>query len=237
MAKLLTLALAETTRQDTGYEIIAKNIDDDSWVIIPALSNEHMFINNKSQWDVLAITEADISPLYGNRSGVYEVLTNQYYPQLIKEPVVNNLEKIEILKKYSNDSIKTINSSKEWVGLLEAPIITDIIFRKKNNEYDVNYKKTFFWECRIDFIDKNNDTWKYGDKQGIACKDKRFKSYWKELMNKRDWEFQEKKEKWLKYIEENVTYLLIEFIPNDYYGNIAMISGIYSIKDIEGENE
>ena len=150
---------------------------------------------------------------------------------MIKEPINDNKDRIKLLDKISSDLVSEIDNSTEWVGILKKPIIKDIIFRPKlddGNGYTLN--KTFFWECRIDFLDNNMKNWSYGNKVGLACKDKRFKSYWRDLMLSREEKYNECKEKWIKYMQENDVYLLIEFIPNNTYGTIAMVSGVFCIK-------
>lgn len=234
MADLLVVSLTETTRQDDGYEIIAKNLEDNSWVIIPSMPESMMFNEEgKSQWDILAVTRADIKlRLFEQRSGIYDVVIDAFFPKMIKEPIIDNTKRIEILDELSTMNLNDITNSNEWVGLLKNPLISDIIFRKrKENEYSYNENKPFFWECRIDFNDTSGNGLRYGHNVGTVCKDLRFKSYWKDIKNKRGNLYGECKEKWIDYMMSNNTYFIIEYIPNKYYGSIGMISGIVCISN------
>ncbi|HDR6217362.1 hypothetical protein [Bacillus cereus] len=234
MAKLLVLSLAETTRQDDGYAVIARNIEkqESGWVIIPSLPEHQLNIDGKNQWDIFAVTEADIKiDISANRNEVYKVDTSSHLPSMIKNPLTNNVHRNKLLEYLSTDKISELNG--HWVGILKDCVIDDIIFRKKPHEINLDQRKTFYWECRIVFSDSVGNSWHYNTAPGVACKDMRFKAYWKDLfLTNRD-VFEEKKEKWINYMRLNHTYLLIEFIPNDYYGTIAMVSGVFCIKNEE----
>ena len=56
LAKLLVLSLAETTSdKEKGYAVIARNLDNNSWVIIPTLSKKLFKIDGKYVWDIFAV--------------------------------------------------------------------------------------------------------------------------------------------------------------------------------------
>lgn len=235
MARLLVLALAETTRNPaTGYQVIARNLDDNSWVIIPTLPKKLLFNSGKVAWDIFGVTEADITPKpYENRSGVYEVSTNTYIPKIIAPPIIDNNERNKMLYSLSDDNKQSLEASSEWVGLLRDSKIVDLKFRQRHaDRSDFNPRQTFYWECRIDFEDKYGSSWGYRTTDsGVACKDMRFKAYWRDIcLSERN--PREKKIKWLKYMQDNPTYLLIEFLPKPPGGSgyTAMISGVLSIK-------
>ncbi|EMN7731559.1 hypothetical protein WB980_004971 [Bacillus cereus] len=232
MTKLLVLSLAETTRGKDGYAVIAKNIEEKEkeWVIIPSLPGDLLSISGENQWDIFAITEADIqNNLFANRNQVYNVNIDSYLPSMVKTPFVDNNDRKEILEFFSSNSISELTG--QWVGILKDCVIDDIIFREKAHEHDFKSNETFYWECRIVFRDIHGKSWRYNVAPGVACKDMRFKAYWKDLFLTNRELFEEKKQKWLNYMRINHTYLLIEFIPNDYYGTIAMVSGVFCIKD------
>ncbi|KKM12195.1 hypothetical protein SY88_04965 [Clostridiales bacterium PH28_bin88] len=234
MAKLLVLSLAETTRHfDTGYEVIARNLDDNSWVIIPSLPKNLLIINGRAAWDIFGTTEADIKVnISANRSGVYEVDTKNYYPNMIQPPIKENSERDGVLYGISSESVQELSSSPEWVGLLREPAIKDIIFEERYADAPgYNPQQTFYWECRLEFNDKHGNQWRYNKGPGVACKDMRFKAYWLDIVTHRKEQFRECKEKWINYMQTNTTYLLIEFIPNPYYSHISMVSGILCIKN------
>lgn len=230
MAKILVLSLTETTRQIDGYEVIGLNLDNNSWVIIPKLPSKLLKNNGQIAWDIFGVTEADIivDP-YSRRSQIYEVITYDYLPSMIHQPITDNKKRIKLLESISSNSVNELEASSNWVGLIKDCNITDIIFREKNGEVQPNLDRTFYWECRISFTDKSGKCWNY-KAPGIACKDMRFKAYWKDLFNRDSSYFEKSKLKWLDYLRENQSYLLIEFIPNEYYGTIAMVSGIFCIK-------
>ncbi|MGE7683905.1 hypothetical protein [Peribacillus simplex] len=234
MAKLLVLSLAETTRQVNGYAVIARNIEnqDSGWVIIPSLPEQQLNIDGKNQWDIFAVTEADLEIDYSaNRNEVYNVKTISYLPSMIKKSITDNVNRNKLLEYLSCDTIPELSG--HWVGILKDCIIDDIIFRKKSHENNLDPRQTFYWECRIVFSDSVGNRWQYNIAPGVACKDMRFKAYWKDLfLTNRD-AFEEKKEKWINYMRKNHSYLLIEFIPNDFYGTIAMVSGVFCIKNEE----
>jgi hypothetical protein len=231
MAKLLVLSLTETTREKDGYEVIAINIEDKSWIIIPKLPRSLLVRNGEIAWDIFGVTEADIkvNP-YSRRSQVFEVITDNYLPKMVNEPIVDNKRRMELLESIASTSVNELDSNSNWVGLLKDCDITEILFREKPGIVNPNKKRTFYWECRINFTDVNGDCWSYNTAPGIACKDMRFKAYWKDLFNRDSTLFEAKKLKWLDYLKLNYSYLLIEFIPNEYYGTIAMVSGIFCIK-------
>lgn len=230
MAKILVLSLTETTRQIDGYEIIGINLDDSGWVIIPKLPSSLLRNNGQIAWDIFGVTEADIIvDASSNRSQVYKVNTSNYLPSLIHSPITDNKKRIGLLESISSNSVNELKNTRNWVGLLKNCNITDIIFREKNEE-QLNLNQTFYWECRIDFTDQGGDCWKY-KAPGIVCKDMRFKSYWKDFFNRDSTNFEKSKLKWLDYLKKNQSYLLIEFIPNEYHGTIAMVSGIFCIKE------
>lgn len=234
MADLLVVSLTETTRQNDGYEVIAKNLKDNSWVIIPSLPEDMMYSEDgKNEWDILAVTRADIKlRLFEQRSGIYDVVKDTFPPKMIKEPVIDNVKRREVLDKLATIDLNSIKDSNEWVGLLKNPIINNVIFRKrKENEHTYDINKSFFWECRMDFNDTFGNSIRYGSNIGTVCKDMRFKSYWKDVKNKRESSYKDCKEKWINYMITNNTYFIIEYIPNKYYGSIGMISGIICIGD------
>lgn len=232
MTKLLVLSLAETTRAKDGYAVIARNIEEreNGWVIIPSLQKDLLSINGKNEWDIFAVTEAEIrNDIFANRNQVYKVGTSSYLPSMVKNPVTDNIIRKNTLEFLSSNSISDLNG--QWVGILKDCIIDDIIFREKPHESNLNPSETFYWECRIVFSDRQGNRWQYNTAPGVACKDMRFKAYWKDLFLTNREGFIEKKEKWINYMRLNHTYLLIEFIPNDYYGTIAMVSGVFCIKN------
>ncbi|WP_411738432.1 hypothetical protein [Peribacillus sp. S4] len=235
MAKLLVLSLAETTRdKDRGYAVIARNLENNTWVIIPTLPKELFKIENEYAWDIFAVTEADIVRKIGNRDNVYEVNKENYLPYMIEPPLKSNKRKTEILEKISSNSILELQNNSEWVGILKNPTIEDLLFYKRNEEnpfYDIN--QTFFWECRLIFHDEEMYKWKYKAADGVAVKDMRFKSYWRDVILNRGELFDEKKDKWIDYMENNNTYLLVEFYPGTYMSSVAVLSGVLSINKKE----
>ncbi|MGG3927687.1 hypothetical protein ABET51_17115 [Metabacillus fastidiosus] len=232
MARLLVLSLAETNRRRDGYAIIARNIDDskNGWVIIPSLEESLMTINRENQWDIFAVTNSDIqrNP-FANRNQVYKVSKSEYLPTMIKSPITDNVLRNKILNSLSSKKISELSG--QWVGILKDCIIEDIIFKAKTNENNLVPNQTFYWECRILFSDSEGNSWDYNTVTGVVCKDMRFKAYWRDLFLTNREAFNEKKEKWINYMKQNHTYLLIEFIPHDYYGTIAMVSGVFCIKN------
>lgn len=230
MAKLFVLSLAETNRNDNGYEVIARNLEENSWVIIPSLPRDLMFVNGKAAWDIFGITEVDLRSTASNRGGIYEVDRRSSLPRLISEPIKDNTKRIELLDHLAVESVNELKESPFWVGILKGVDIKDIIFRERyteNDDYDSS--KTFFWECRLVFKDTYGQGWTYQTAPGVACKDMRFKAYWRDLFLQRRSNFHESKTKWLNHMNINQTYLLIEFIPNQHYGNIAVVSGVLCI--------
>lgn len=234
MARLLVFALSETTRQETGYEVIARDIDENKWVIIPALPTDQLIINGIAAWDIFAVTEADISPdPYSQRSGVYEVQTSQYLPRMINKPITDNEERNSILDKLAMSTIEELDSSPEWVGLLREVSIEDVIFREKPQPMvGYNLNRTFFWECRLLFHDKFGREWLFSTKQGTTCKDMRFKAYWKSIALRNGQSIEANKEKWIDYMQVNRTYLLVEYITSKYRRQIPVISGVLCIKQV-----
>lgn len=235
MARLLVLSLAETTSNPTsGYAVIARNLDSGGWVIIPTLPKKLLKIDGEYAWDIFAVTEADLKKIFEQRSDIYEVDTDNYLPKMISPPIKSNHERKRVLEELSNDTVTELSESSSWAGILRNPQISNLLFYKRKEDdpaYDENL--TFYWECRLDFADQNGTKWRYKTAPGVAVKDMRFKAYWKDLFQNRNDAFEESKEKWIEYMIENDTYLLIEFYPNSYYGQIAVISGVISIKNEE----
>ena len=237
MARLLVLALAETTRNpNTGYQVIARNLDDNSWVLIPTLPKNLLYNNGKIAWDIFGVTEVDIQVKpYAKRSGVFEVNSESYIPTMIIPPVSDTEERNKLLYNLSEDDAKSLESSSEWVGLLRDPYIHNLTFKTRyTDRSEFNPKFTFYWECRIEFEDVYGNAWSYRTTDpGVACKDMRFKAYWRDVCLNSPRMFEEKKVKWLKYMQDNPTYLLIEFLPKPPGGNgyTAMISGVLSIRN------
>lgn len=239
LAKLLVLSLAETTSdKEKGYAVIARNLDNNSWVIIPTLSKELFKINGKYVWDIFAITEADIVRKLENRDDVYEVISDNYVPYLIEPACKSNKKRKEILEELSLSSISDLQESPSWVGIIRNPRIEDLYFYKRMEERVLyNSKQTYYWECRLDFKDENGYYWKYKTAPGVAVKDMRFKAYWRDLMLSREETFTEKKTKWINYMQENDTYLLIEFYPSRYLNSVAVISGVLCINKKEARRD
>jgi len=235
LAKLLVLSLAETTSdKDNGYAVIARNLDNDSWVIIPTLPRELFRIDGKYVWDIFAITEADIIRRFDNRSNVYDVNQSNYLPYMVQPPYKSNTQRREFLESLSFDSTINLQNSSSWVGILKTSKINELFFYERKQDdllYDVN--QTFYWECRIDFTDEYGYQWRYKKAPGIAVKDMRFKAYWRDLMISRKELFSEKKQKWIEYMKENDTYFLIEFYPSSFLGSVAVISGVLCINKKE----
>ncbi|MCM3226324.1 hypothetical protein [Terribacillus saccharophilus] len=235
MAKLLVLSLAETTRdKDSGYAVIARNLDDESWVIIPTLPKELFLVEEEYAWDIFAITEADIVRKFDNRNEVYYVNQENYLPYMIEPPIKSNRRRKWLLDNLSTSSIEELQNNSSWVGIIRNPQIDDLMFSERKQDtfgYDIN--QTFYWECRLDFHDEFNFKWNYRTAPGVAVKDMRFKAYWRDVMISRRDYFLEKKIKWISYMQENDTYLLVEFYPNDFLGSVAVISGVISINKRE----
>lgn len=233
MARLLVLSLAETTsHKESGYAVIARNLDENKWVIIPSLSKNLLIIDNKHQWDIFAITQVELKRRFDTRSDIYDVDIFNYMPYMLNKPITNNDERKKILDELSSDNIKDIVESSSWAGILKEPSIETMIFEKRkitNSNYDP--KQTFFWECRLSFSDHAGYRWQYKKAAGVAVKDMRFKAYWRDLFLKRPDEYDDKKEKWLEYMRKNRTYLLVEFYPSDFLGVVAVVSGIISLNE------
>lgn len=237
MTKLLVLSLAETTSSPDGYAIIAKDIEKGDWIIIPSLSNSRMFIDGKAQWDLFAVTEAELSVSLINRKGIYDVITKNYRPKMITSPIKDNKKRIELLESLSKETKSEIVEDSQWVGILRNADIKNMLFhRRYTDRVGYDPERTFYWESRLIFSDHLGDTWKFKT-PGVVCKDMRFKAYWKDLMLTREEEFEDSKEKWVNYMQTNQTYLLIEFIPNDYHGIIPMVSGVICINNEEEKNQ
>ncbi|PYE49669.1 hypothetical protein HUB98_09930 [Paenibacillus barcinonensis] len=232
MARLLVLSLAETTSDPTkGYAVIARNIDNSSWVIIPTLPKELLRIEEEYAWDIFAVTEVEIRRVLNLRSDIYEVEVENYLPKMIAPPIKSVLERIKVLNELSSDTITELSESTSWVGILKNPRISNLTFSpRKENELGYDRELTFYWECRLDFSDIIGSKWKYKVAPGVAVKDMRFKAYWRDILLTRQQQFRESIYKWIDYMILNNTYLLIEFYPNDYYGQIAVISGVFSLK-------
>jgi hypothetical protein len=233
LAKLLVLSLAETQRDPlTGYAVIARNLENNSWVIIPTLPKRLLRIDNEYAWDIFGVTEVDLRRRIGARSDIYEVDTDNYQPRMISPPIKSNRERKRILEELSNDSITELTDSTSWAGILKNPVITGMEFyKRKEDDYNYDPNQTFYWECRLDFADVRGYKWKYKIAPGVAVKDMRFKSYWRDVCILREDKFEESKEKWIRYMTNNTTYLLVEFYPNQYYGTIAVVSGIFTLND------
>lgn len=233
MAKLLVLSLAETTSNPTqGYAVIAKNLENNNWVIIPTLPKDLLKNNDDYAWDIFAVTEADLRRVIDNRSDIYEVDTDSYRPFMVSPPIKSFEERKRILEELSNDTITELTTSSSWVGVLRNPQISNLLFAKrKEDNFNYDASMTFYWECRLDFSDSTGTKWRYKVAPGVAVKDMRFKAYWRDLLLSRSDTFEARKQKWINYMVENDTYLLIEFYPNSYYGQIAVISGVITIKN------
>ncbi|MGE6664602.1 hypothetical protein [Paenibacillus xylanexedens] len=238
MSKLLVLSLAETTKDPTqGYAVIAKDLESNDWVIIPTLPKELLKNDEGYAWDIFAVTEADLRRVINNRSDIYEVDTDSYRPYMVSPPVKSYEERKRILEDISNDTINELTASSSWVGILRNPQISNLLFvKRKEEEHAYDPEQTFYWECRLDFHDRKGTKWRYKVAPGVAVKDMRFKAYWRDLMMKRSESFEVSKLKWINYMIENDTYFLIEFYPNDYYGQIAVISGVITIKNTSKGN-
>lgn len=60
VSRLLTLALVETTRNQSMYAVAAYDIDDDCWVYLKEIPTEEFTDDSgDSVWDIFTITEAD----------------------------------------------------------------------------------------------------------------------------------------------------------------------------------
>ncbi|RNB87210.1 hypothetical protein EDM56_16160 [Brevibacillus fluminis] len=233
MAKLLVLSLAETTSDRVrGYAVIARNLDEDKWTIIPALPKELLIIDGKYAWDIFAVTEADLVRRFDNRSDIYDVDITSYKPYMLEKPITDNDARINILEKLSSESIHELVNSPSWAGILKNPIISDLeFFERKLHESNYDPNQTFYWECRLNFSDKTGYKWRYKRATGVAVKDMRFKAYWRDLLLIRRHEYIEKKQKWLEYMKRNRTFLLVEFYPSDYVGTVAVVSGILCLNE------
>ncbi|MNR43231.1 hypothetical protein D3C85_1618360 [compost metagenome] len=110
-----------------------------------------------------------------------------------------------------------------YVTLVEPEEIIDIIMTPKESCLD--RKKPFYWESRIEFV-LNNTIWRpAASKIGVASKDLRWKTYWHEITANSP-NFLVARDKWLKILNKNRTFFVIE-----YYNNHKnyVIAGVHSI--------
>ncbi|MNO53243.1 hypothetical protein D3C76_436820 [compost metagenome] len=220
MTKLLTLALTETTQ--TSYEVVAWNLDDKNYVLIPGLPYNAALVDGKPVWDLFQVTEAEIKKTPNeSRSNVFSVL-NTLPPTPIGK--VEGEDRLTWLHRLSlNKSVDSPLYTNNYVTLVEPEEIIDIIMTPKESCLD--RKKPFYWESRIEFV-LNNTIWRpAASKIGVASKDLRWKTYWHEITANSP-NFLVARDKWLKILNKNRTFFVIE-----YYNNHKnyVIAGVHSI--------
>jgi hypothetical protein len=232
MAKLLTLALAETRDEadENGYEVISWDIDENKWVLIRKLPMDKFMKNGEVAWDIFAITEAKLTTDYNDQRK--EVLNIDFSaePRII-ERIEGNDEKIQLLERLKVYNIREgIYNRGLNVGLISPQEVSQIYFFKRES-YGRGYlsnEKLFNWQSRIEFDDDiQHWSWSSG---GAPCKDMRWKKYWHELILTRESEYFEKENKWTEYLNSSKTYFVIEIYPPMTSGNVRGCFGDYSRK-------
>lgn len=221
MAKLLTLSLTETTTSE--YEVVAWDIDNNRWVLIPRLPFSASTIDNKPVWDLFQVTKANIvRDVRETRSNVHRIdMTTPPEPL----EVVTGDERLAILQALSkNQSVNSPLFTDNYVTIVEPDSITDIIMTPKENVIDI--KKPFYWESRVEFFLGGRNWEPARTKVGVACKDLRWKTFWHEIQHNRSSYFNTARDKWLRILTKNKTFLVIE-----YYNNHSnyVISGVHTL--------
>ncbi|MFD0710995.1 hypothetical protein [Paenibacillus sp. GCM10027626] len=221
MANLLTLALTETTQ--TQYEVVAWDLDENKWVLLPKLPLNSATIDNKPVWDLFQVTSANIARDYTEaRSNVHRI---DYTIPPKPVDIITGDDRLKWLHKLSlNKSVDTPIGTTTYVTMVEPDNITDIIMTPKENVAEL--RRPFFWENRIEF-QLNGVTWEPAmSKVGVACKDLRWKTFWHEIALNRPTYFLAARNKWLKFLSKNKTFFVVE-----YYNNHRnyVIAGVHSL--------
>lgn len=224
MPNLLTLALTETTR--STYEVVAWDLDNGGWILLPALPISTATQNGIAFWDLFQITSAkikrDISEM---RSNVYRLVSSET-PQP-KEKIVGT-DRLNWLSRLARgQSVTSPVGNDTYITLIEAERITDIVMTKKNESISgFSIVRPFYWENRVEF-EHNNLIWSSAaGRVGVACKDLRWKTYWHEMAYYQPNKFLFSRDKWLRILNKNRTFLLIE-----YYNahRVYVIAGVHSL--------
>jgi hypothetical protein len=232
MARLLTLALAEATRRESDYSVVAWNLDTNSWVLIKQLPIKSFKDKSGNPiWDIFGITEAEIEHITGKRPEVSRIDSGckQYYVDLITDydKRIGLLEKI-VVTSIEND----VYHGPNWVGLVKVNEVIDLnISKRHENQRSYNPERTFFWNNRIIFLDGTNHKW------NSPCKDLRWKKYWLEQIYHNGRNQLDIKNRWINYLNNNYTFFIVEIYPpwkgpgvfRDGAGHYFGICGILSI--------
>jgi hypothetical protein len=225
LPRLLTLSLTETTRGENDYQVIARDLDNDRWVMV-SVPREEFRSGQDVKWDLFAVTEADVEEKPRRSRPEEYVLTQASTPRLTGRYSTPD-QRIEILADLAVGSITNdIKKSPGYVGIVVVDTVQDISMSIKGHELDQNDfdpERRFFWESRIKFI--NDGLW-----WNRPCKDMRWKQYWLDVKERREHDFEALKKKWISYISNHHTYFLIEFyaatprFPGKKY---PVISGVH----------
>ncbi|NLB74231.1 MAG: hypothetical protein GX795_09450, partial [Firmicutes bacterium] len=81
MPRLLTLSLTETTRGENDYQVIARDLDNDRWVMV-SVPREEFRSGQDVKWDLFAVTEADVEEKPRRSRPEEYVLTQASTPRL-----------------------------------------------------------------------------------------------------------------------------------------------------------
>ncbi|MCD1259741.1 hypothetical protein B5M42_012945 [Paenibacillus athensensis] len=224
MANLLTLALTETTQ--TEYEVVAWDLDNKKWVLLPRLPLNTATVDNTPVWDLFQVTRAEIMRANGEQRSNVHVISPRTQP--VPVTTIPREDRLDWLNYLSHrNSVDTPKGTNSFVTLVEPDNITEIYMQRKEPDNRFDETKPFFWENRIEFF-HNNILWETSRvKVGVPCKDLRWKTYWHEVAFNRDNYFWTAREKWLNTLRQNRTFFVIEYYNQH---KTYVIAGIHSIR-------
>lgn len=205
IARLLTLALTETTRQPDGYDVTAWDITHGCWVIIVNLPMSDFRDDKEIKWDIFAITEADILVT----SGEYRVLNPKVTPRVVDRVTLWSERKAWLDKLCCpNNSIVDDIARRRLIGLIRVPDVSEIQMMPKDGYSADN--RMFYWQSRILFRDTKR-YWSFTTHGGVATKDMRWKKYWWDVGTRRSVEQRVLADKWVRYMNTNFTYFIVRY--------------------------
>lgn len=229
MGRLVTLALAETTEKG-GYALFARSIDTDEWVLVKELPVKE-FTNSKGEpvWDIFGVTRGELTQKDGRARPEEAHIRNSPRPYL--DGYIDNIvARLSFLEGIAVDGVREgVYESPNYIGVVRVDKVIDISSNYRHTERSsFDEQNPFYTVCRIHFIDADGEKW------DAPCKDIRWKTYWIEKGVK---DAGNSKQRWLKYLNDNETFFLVEVYPpwrgvgvfGDDSGHYFAVSGILSL--------
>lgn len=222
---LLTLSLTETTREEESYQVIARDLDNERWVMMHVPRTQFRE-GSDPVWDLFGITTAFYNDDPGDPRPEKCILDMTQTP-IFQGPILDDGERLQILQGLLSDDLGAIYEATDvYIGIVNVAGCHDITWRPKTNTnqkgYDLN--KLFFWEARVAFADNRRDS-----ELSLPCKDLRWKQYLYNVHNRRPDEFEDVKRKWMDYMNTHHTFFIIEIYPPWQGHNYAAISGAHCL--------